>query len=250
MLPHFPQSRERLAAVLPVKQFAEAKRRLAPLLDATERAAFARVMYLDVLQAVVRALPPRDVFIVTADDEAAALARAVGAQVVRDRECAGTAVAMTQGASHVASEGYESMLAIQSDVPLVTTADIARIRRGHPCRSGVTIVPASDGAGTNALCCSPPCVIPLCFGENSFRRHRAQAIARGIVPDILALARAGLDIDGARDVAAFLAHPVSTRSRAYLRALAIEARLASSHALLVGERGLTETQSITKGLSR
>ena len=62
-----PAHQRRLAVALPVKPFREAKRRLTPLFEDPERAAFARVMFLDVLTAVCEALPPQDVFVVTAD---------------------------------------------------------------------------------------------------------------------------------------------------------------------------------------
>lgn len=72
-------------AVVPVKRFSTAKTRLAPVLDSVERAQLARLMVEDVLDALALGKELLlGTVVVTADDNAAALARSRGAEVVSD----------------------------------------------------------------------------------------------------------------------------------------------------------------------
>ena len=54
------------------------------------------------------------------------------------------------------------------------------------------------------MLCSPPLVMPLRFGDDSFLPHLAAARALGIEPTIVKLPGIGLDIDQPLDVEALL----------------------------------------------
>ncbi len=166
-----------LWAVVPVKLFARTKRRLMPLLAHHERGALARAMLTDVLSALVRAHSLAGIMVITGDADAATMARAAGAVVVADAENAGTTAAVTLAAAHLAGAGRDGMLVIPADVPLITPADVEMIVATHRAAPSVTLVPASIDGGTNALACSPPGAVPVCFGDNSFRQHREAAQA-------------------------------------------------------------------------
>lgn len=214
-----------LWVVVPVRLFAQAKRRLMPCLMPDERGAFAQAMLEDVLSALGRTPSLAGIVVVTGDADAAAMAHAAGAFVLPDFENAGITAAVETAARHLASEGRHGMLVIPADVPLITPADIEMIVMAHRAAPSVTLVPASFDGGTNALACSPPDAIAFRFGADSFRRHREAAWACGIEPQVLALTRVGHDIDRPDDVAAFLMHPSATRSYAYLTSNGIAERL-------------------------
>ena len=215
----------RLWAVVPVKLFAQTKRRLMPLLASHEREALARAMLADVLAALARTPSLAGVLVITGDAEAAAMAGAAGALVLTDAKNAGTSAAVMLAAAHLAGARRDGMLVIPTDVPLITPADIGMIVAAHRAAPSVTLVPASIDGGTNALACSPPDAIPVCFGDRSLPRHREAARALGIEPQILPLERLGHDIDRPGDLAKFLAHASPTQSYAYLTAHGIAERL-------------------------
>lgn len=218
-----------LWAVVPVKRFAHTKRRLMPLLARYECGALARAMLADVLSALARTQALAGIVVITGDADAAAMADAAGALVMADVENAGTTAAVTQAARYLAGVGRNGMLMVPADVPLITPADIEMIVAAHHDAPSVTLVPASVDGGTNALACSPPGAVSCCFGDDSFRRHREAARARGIEPQILRLGRIGHDIDRPDDLAAFLLRPSPTRSYAYLTANGIAERLRRAH---------------------
>ena len=78
----------------------------------------------------------------------------------------------------------------------------------------MTIVPAHDKRGSNAVLCSPPTVMQLRFGDDSFLPHLAAARAVGIEPAIVNLPGIGLDIDQPQDLRAFMQAipPMATRT--------------------------------------
>lgn len=214
-----------LWAVVPVKLFARTKRRLMPLLARHERGALARVMLADVLYALAHTRSLAGIMVITGDAGAAAMAHAAGAFVLADAEHAGTMAAVEKAARHLAAAGKNGMLVIPADVPLITPADVEEIVAAHRAAPSMTLVPASIDGGTNALACSPPGAVPVCFGDDSFRRHRDAARACGIEPKILHLEHLGTDIDRPADLAAFLARPSPTQSYAYLTTNGIADRL-------------------------
>lgn len=218
---------DKLWAVVPVKLFAQTKRRLMGLLSREEREGLASAMLEDVLSALTRAPSLAGVMVVTGDAGATALAQAAGARVLPDDENSGTSAAVAKAARHLTDAGRQGMLVVPADVPLITPADVELIIAVHRAAPSVTLVPASIDGGTNALAASPPDAMAFHFGDDSFRKHREAATAGGVEPQILDLARIRQDIDRPDDLAAFLLQPSQTHTYAWLTANAIAQRLNS-----------------------
>jgi 2-phospho-L-lactate guanylyltransferase len=199
-------------AAVPVKEFAGAKQRLSTLLTAAQRQALAAAMLEDVLAALVEA-PLAGIMVNTVDPLATDLARRYGAQVVTDGAHDGHTGAVTAMARILAAEGHD-MLTVPGDIPRVTAAEIAAVIEARRPAPSVTIVPAHDERGSNAVLCSPPLVMPLRFGDDSFLPHVASARDLGIEPTIVRLPGIALDIDQPEDVHALLQAkpPVATRA--------------------------------------
>jgi 2-phospho-L-lactate/phosphoenolpyruvate guanylyltransferase len=204
-------------AAVPVKEFVGAKQRLAPMLTPAQRQALAAAMLEDVLAALADA-PLAGIMVNTLDPLASGLARRYGARVVTDGARDGHTGAVAAMARILAAEGRGGMLALPGDIPRVTSAEIAAVIAARRPAPSVTIVPAHDERGSNAVLCSPPLVMPLRFGDDSFLPHLAAARALGIEPAILTLPGIGLDIDQPQDLKALRAaiHRMATRAAALL----------------------------------
>ena len=204
-------------AAVPVKEFTGAKQRLASLLTPEQRQALAAAMLEDVLAALAGA-PLAGIMVNTLEPIAVELARRYGARVVTDDARSGHTGAVTAMARILAAEGREGMLTVPGDIPRVTAAEIAAVVAARRTAPALTIVPARDERGSNAMLCSPPLVMPLRFGDDSFLPHLATARGFGIEPTIVKLPGIGLDIDQPDDVAAFMrAEPhMTTRALALL----------------------------------
>jgi 2-phospho-L-lactate/phosphoenolpyruvate guanylyltransferase len=205
-----------LWAVVPVKERVSAKERLAPILRPETRQALALAMLEDVLAALTATAGIAGLLVVTVDAEAGRLAASYGGRVIdagaRDGHTGAVATAMRL----LAAEGRAGMLTLPGDIPLVTSAEIELLIASHPPAPSFTIVPSHDERGSNAIASSPPDVVPLRFGENSFYPHLQAAEACGIRPNVLHLPGIGLDIDNPEDVVSFMRIESPTRARAVL----------------------------------
>ena len=190
-------------AAVPVKLFAGAKQRLAPLLSPEQRQALAPAMLEDVLSALAESALA-GIVVNTIDPLAAELARRYGARVVNEDAQSGHTAAVAAMARLLAAEGCAGMLTVPGDIPRLTRGEIAAVLEACRPSPSVTIVPAHDGRGSNAVLCSPPLVMPLRFGDDSFLPHLAAARALGIEPTVLRLPGIALDIDQPVDIEALL----------------------------------------------
>jgi len=205
-----------LWAVVPVKERASAKERLAPMLPPEIRQALALAMLEDVLEALSAAPGIAGLLVVTVDPESRLMAARYGGRVIEAGARGGHTGAVAAAARLLAAEGRPGMLTLPGDIPLVTPAEIAQLLAAHPPAPSFTIVPSHDEQGSNAVACSPPGAVPLRFGENSFYPHLRAAEARGIRPTVLHLPGIALDIDNPEDVVSFMRIASPTRARAVL----------------------------------
>jgi 2-phospho-L-lactate guanylyltransferase len=208
--------RPRLWALVPVKNLRHAKQRLAGVLSAAERHAFFRAMLEDVLSVLSECRGLAGVALVTGDSEARELAACYGARVLDEGGDRGHTSASTFGARALAEEGVPGMVQLPADIPLLTPEDMDALLQAHACAPAVTLAPSRDERGSNALACSPPDVLPLRFGDDSYVPHLDRARALGIEPGIVHRPGFALDIDTGEDLLAFLATPSRTRAFDYL----------------------------------
>ena len=192
--------------VLPVKNFENAKTRLAPTLTPEQRRALFRLMVEDVLAAMC-ASDLEGVLVLSNEPEAAALAATYGARVEGEPENLGQSEAVMRAMQILEAEGMAAALQLPGDIPGVSAAEINRLIHAHEARGAraMTIVQGHDSKGSNALAVSPPTLMPFHFGHDSFSPHLAEARAAGVEPVVLdALPGIALDVDTGEDLAKLL----------------------------------------------
>jgi 2-phospho-L-lactate/phosphoenolpyruvate guanylyltransferase len=215
----------RIWAVVPVKRFSASKRRLAPVLDAGERSAVARLMLDDVLDVLFQCQGVLSgTAVVTADVDAAAQAREGGATVVLDDGDRGINAAVDLAIGHLAANGNDGIMVVPSDIPHLSRDAIVTAAEALASPRTLAIARAADG-GTNLLACRPARAVPLCFGPDSFDRHSRAALQAGITVRVLSLSELSLDIDRPENLRTFLSLNSKTRTHAFLSRLGIGARL-------------------------
>jgi 2-phospho-L-lactate/phosphoenolpyruvate guanylyltransferase len=192
----------RTLAVLPVKSFTAAKARLSARLGPEEREALAEAMLGDVLEALAGARGLAAIAVVTAEPRAAAAAERVGALVIPDSEGAGQSPAAALGVAHARRAGYERVLLVPGDTPLLRSDELDSLqRRGADAGLGVAIVPDRHGTGTNALLLRPPGAIAPSFGPGSCARHAAAARGAAVAHEIARVPGLEHDVDTPEDLA-------------------------------------------------
>lgn len=215
----------KLWAILPVKNFENAKQRLADALSLDERQRLFAAMVEDVIETLTAVDDLEGVLVVTRDPEAQRLAERYGARVLIEDANAGHTEASSFGARILAANGAAGMIQIPGDLPALTPEDVAAVLDVHGDAPAVTIAPSRDDLGSNAVVCSPPDLLPLRFGDDSFFPHLAKARDLGLEPRIVRRPNLGLDIDTPDDLQAFLAAPKDGRTLRYLTGSGIADRL-------------------------
>jgi 2-phospho-L-lactate guanylyltransferase len=215
-------------AILPVKELAGVKQRLAPLLSPEERMALMQVMLRDILTALSAAQGLAAIAMVTLDPWAQALAREYGARIMTEGAREGHTGAVTAAASVLQAEGVAAILTLPGDIPAVKTQEIEALIAAASTSPAFVIAPAHDEQGSNAILMSPPDAVMLRFGEDSYFPHLASARSVRITPQILRLPGIAMDIDHPADIARFARIPEAegTQTLAWLMQNDILGRLA------------------------
>ncbi len=213
-------------AVMPIKNMENAKQRLAPALSPAERRLLFSAMVEDALSVLTSAKGLAGTLVVTRDPEARRLAEHYGARVLIENANAGHTEASSFGARTLAAEGFAGMIQIPGDLPALRPADIEAVLEVHDEAPAVTIAPSRDERGSNAVACSPPDVLPLRFGDDSFFPHLERARELGVEPRIVRRPGLALDVDMPEDLKAFLAIAEDGHTRRYLETSGIARRLA------------------------
>jgi 2-phospho-L-lactate/phosphoenolpyruvate guanylyltransferase len=191
----------RTIAILPVKSFGAAKQRLSVALGGGTRQALAQAMFADVLNSLRHVDEIEAIAVVTRDRTAEATALASEANVVWDQHETGQSDAAAAGVAHALAGGFDCVLLVPGDTPLVDPAELATLlARADEAELGAVIVPDRHGSGTNGLLLRPPDAIAPSFGPGSRERHAAAAEAAGLRWEVDPLPSLLVDVDTPEDL--------------------------------------------------
>lgn len=186
-------------AIVPVKRFSDAKRRLADAVGAGARRKLVRAMLLDVLDAIGRSSEVDRVLMVTNEPRLPPSDTPITRIADAPKRTSHSAAAL-RGIQRALRGGAEGVVLLPGDCPMLDPAELdGALRRALPGRVG--IVPDRHGTGTNALILCPPDAIVPAFGEGSRERHVQLALEAGHTPAIERLFSLALDIDAPDDLA-------------------------------------------------
>ncbi len=248
----------RTAAILPVKRFPEAKKRLGESVEDSLRAELAKAMVGDVLSALRECEAIEATIVVTCEPAVAHAAGYIGAIVVEDTAESGQSTAAMLGLAKATDEGFERVLCVPGDCPTLDPSELRdllaegasgeedeSLAEGgsgeedesrlptHPPRARgtlkreLTIVPDRHGTGTNGLLLAPPNAIEPSFGPDSRARHELVAREAGVTCRVAQPASLLLDIDTGADLAVLRERLADTRTGAP-RTRAVLARAVAS----------------------
>ena len=207
-------------AILPVKRFATAKRRLAAGIEDSRREALVAAMLEDVLEAIGAARSIERTILVSDEPQAIEIAKSSGTEIVPDPGEEGHSEAALAGIARAERDRAAGVVLLPGDCPLLDPRELDRLLTGIPERY-VAVVPDRHGAGTNALVLSPPNAIRPAFGEGSCARHVAAAREESIPFAVEELPSLALDLDTPADLVALTRELEAKRGRARRTAKAL-----------------------------
>jgi 2-phospho-L-lactate/phosphoenolpyruvate guanylyltransferase len=188
-------------AILPVKRFDAAKRRLGTGMEEDRRRGLVAAMLRDVLEAVAGARLIERMIVVSGEPAAAPVAADAGAELVDDPDDRGHPEAALLGIAAAGERGAECVVLLPGDCPLLDPRDLDRLLTAVP-DPYVAVVPDRHGTGTNALLLRPPDAIRPAFGEGSCERHLQAARSAGLPHGVERLDSLALDLDTPADIVA------------------------------------------------
>lgn len=194
------KSRERVAVILPIKPFDDAKERLATGLDPTQRKMIAEAMVRDVFAALGRAREVEAVVVVSAEPRIGEIAGQLAAAVITDQRT-GHSDAAKAGVRWAIEQDFDLVVMLPGDCPLLDADELDElIRRTRADDVEFAVIPDRMGTGTNGLLIAPPGAVEPAFGPGSRQRHLAMGLAaarRTAEHNVPSLA---LDLDTADDL--------------------------------------------------
>jgi 2-phospho-L-lactate guanylyltransferase len=195
-------------ALVPVKAFADAKRRLAGILSDEERAELARVMFLDLVDTIAAAGLP-GFTVVASDSEVARLVAAAGGDICVEPATGGLNDAVLAGLGHCRHRA-SACIVVPTDIPYLEPATMAfatqNVLEGFGCAAE-----ASRDGGTNLLAFPSHIRLVPRFGPDSFRSHLSEMRSAGLATRILSTPDMGFDLDTPGDLDAVKAAPPDNR---------------------------------------
>ena len=211
----------RTAAILPVKSFGAAKQRLGSLLGSGSRHALAQAMFQDVLSSL-RKVEGIEQIVVVASEPSVEFAADEQVVLLEDEVADGQSPAAAAGIRWAIESGFERVLLVPGDTPLLAPAEIDALLADAP--EAVVIVPDRHGTGTNGLLLQPPTAIEPSFGPDSMARHVAAAEAAGVTHRVERVQSLMFDVDTSDDLAVVAeaiegSRAVAPRTRGALRQL-------------------------------
>jgi len=196
----------RTIAILPLKSFDLAKQRLAGALGNGARQALVNAMFQDVLAALRRVERIEAIAVVTANTTAARAAAVENVPVLDDPDEAGHDEAALIGVRHALAEGFDRVLLIAGDTPLIDAGEVDALLDGCAAeRLGLAVIPDRHGTGTNGLLIAPPDAVAPSFGPGSRERHLRLAAEAGVTARAVDVPSLAPDLDTPEDLDALTA---------------------------------------------
>jgi 2-phospho-L-lactate guanylyltransferase len=167
-----PTPPTRIAAIVPVATFEDAKSRLGRTLDAEERQDLTERLLTTTIRAALAVSRLDDVLVVSPDRDVLRRAAELGARTLRQRS-RGLNAGLDEARADVVAGGADALVVLPIDLAFISAGAIDDIL--EPLAGAervVALVTDRHGTGTNALALRPPDVIGFSFGAGSRAAHR------------------------------------------------------------------------------
>lgn len=202
--------------LVPVKNLENAKTSFSEVLDDEERRELTLFMLEDVLETASR-VKGAELAVVTPDEDVIDFVESNEIKTIFDSG-SGLNAALEGAIEGTVELGFQEVLIIPADVPLMRTTDIENILGMVSGDQGVVIAPSKE-EGTNALLMRPSDVIDIHFGGKSFPEHVRECMERGIEFQVYESERLSRDIDNPKDFLKVETLGAGTKTHSFLISL-------------------------------
>ncbi|MBI2184478.1 MAG: 2-phospho-L-lactate guanylyltransferase [Thaumarchaeota archaeon] len=205
-----------LYVIIPVKSLTKTKTRLSSIIKPTQRRTLNLLTLKHVMQTIVDSEQVEGTIVVSPDPAVKLICRQHGAIFLQEKSNRGVNAAVAKGVDYCKAQGAAASLVIPSDLPSITTEDIAALAKIAEEPRVVVITPSMRLDGTNILLRKPADIIKTFYDQNSFPAHLQEAKKTGAKLLLYLSKTVMLDLDTGGDIALFLEEQSQTEAHTYL----------------------------------
>jgi 2-phospho-L-lactate guanylyltransferase len=187
-------------AIVPIKPLRSGKSRLSGVLSDEDRASLNLSMLQNTLNVLVSVKEVEEIFVVSRDSAALAIARDLDCKTVQEDGKPGLNLALKRATMVVRAYSEKGVVILPADLPLLKQADMETFLglAGNP--PSIVIAPDRRNEGTNALLIQPAGLINYEFGPGSFMKHLEAGKRAKAHVEVCHLENLALDLDLPEDL--------------------------------------------------
>ena len=188
----------RIAAIIPVKTFSQAKTRLD--LSANQKEELCKIMLEEILHTLSISPQIEITVVVTKEEKALDIAKKFNAVTILDNDEKSVNDAVTLADKYLLENGYDASIVFPQDIPFIKTQDIDFILNYKIPPNFVIVVPSRRFDGTNALVRMPIDLMKTHYDEDSYKIHMNTAKEHTRNVALVFSKRIMLDVDNNEDL--------------------------------------------------
>jgi 2-phospho-L-lactate guanylyltransferase len=188
----------KIAAIIPVKTFSNAKTRLD--LSQHQKEDLCKVMLEEILHVISISPQIEKIIIVTKEEKAIAIGKKFNAIIIIDEkeESVNNAVALAD--KYLLENNYHASIVFPQDIPYIKTQDIDFMLNYKTYPNFAIIVPSRRFDGTNALVRMPIDLMKTHYDEDSYKIHMSTAKEHTLNVAMVFVKRIMWDVDNDEDL--------------------------------------------------
>jgi len=188
----------KIAAIIPVKTFSNAKTRLD--LSPQKIEGLCKIMLEEILQTVSISPKINEIIIVTKEEKAIEIGKRFNATIIRDEkeESVNSAVALAD--KYLLENEFDVSIVFPQDIPYIKTQDIDFMLNYMAQPNFAIIVPSRRFDGTNALVRMPIDLMKTHYDEDSYKIHMNTAKEHTLNVAMVFVKRIMWDVDNKEDL--------------------------------------------------
>ena len=188
----------KIAAIIPVKTFSNAKTRLD--LPPQKIEELCKVMLEEILQTVSISPQIEKTIIVTKEEKAIQIAEKFNAIIIRDEKEESVNGAVALADKYLLENDFDASIVFPQDIPYIKTQDIDFMLNYKAPPNFAIIVPSRRFDGTNALVRMPIDLMETHYDEDSYKIHMNTAKDHTLNVAMVFVKRIMWDVDNAEDL--------------------------------------------------
>ena len=188
----------KIAAIIPVKTFSNAKTRLD--LSQNQKEELCKIMLEEILHTISISPQIEKIIIVTKEKKAIEIGEKFNTIVIVDgkEESVNSAVALAD--KYLLENGFDASIVFPQDIPYIKTQDIDFMLNYKAPPNFVIVVPSRRFDGTNALVRMPVDLMKTHYDEDSYKIHMNTAKEHTLNVALIFVKRIMLDVDNKEDL--------------------------------------------------